>query len=362
MKVAIIGANGFIGSRLMDRMHLVGKHEVFPIVRGPASLALPARFQLAWRLGDALEVVALARALEGCDAVVHAAIGDPRQIEKMPAVLCEAAASAGVKRMVYLSSASVLGQNAPVGANENTPLHRRHSIEYNNAKVAAEQSFFAASHRYRVPGYVLRPGVVYGPRSRWIAELASDLRAGRSWLLRDGGGICNAIYVDNLVAAIELCLEAWEGIGEAYLVGDAETVKWADFYFQAADLLGVSPAVIHRLDAAPVFRKNIRDRLEGTVSRPWVQALLPVVPKEWKRGAKTLLTSWNRSGEADAWSAPESRPQPRVTEEMVLLQECQWKFPHAKAARILGYQPEVSFSEGMKRSMAWWRFASEGHL
>lgn len=362
MKVAIIGANGFIGSRLMDKIHLEGKHEVVPIVRGPASLALPARFDLEWRLGDALETSSLTRALQGCEAVIHAAIGDPRQIEQMPGVLCAAAAAAGVRRVVYISSASVHGQAVPVGTNETSQLHRRHSVEYNNAKVSAEQSFFASARRYHLQSYGLRPGVVYGPRSRWIAELASDLSTGRAWLLRDGSGICNGIYVDNLVSAIGLCLEVEQGAGQAYIVGDAETTRWSDFYFHAADLLRVPRSTIQRLDTRPVFRKSVRDHLEGVVSRPWMQTMLPVVPKEIKSTTKALLASLKGPVDVDAWSEPDLRPPPRVTEEMVLLQECRWKLPNTKAMKVLGYRPEVTFAEGMRLSMAWWKFASGGHL
>lgn len=362
MKIAIIGASGFIGSRLMEKLHLEGRHEVVPVVRGPASLALPARFHLSWRIADALDVLSLTKALEGCDVVIHAAIGDPRQIEQMPAVLCSAAAAAGVARVIYLSSSSVHGQDVPVGVDEASPLHRRHSLDYNNAKVVAEQSLFANALRHSLPCYVLRPGVVYGPRSRWIADLAADLRAGRSWLLRDGHGICNSIYVDNLVAAISLCLEVREGVGGAYLLGDAETIRWCDFYHEAADLLGVPHSRIQRLEREPEFRKSMRDHLETVVARPWVQSLLPVVPGELKRASKLVLASWKDSPEPDAWSVPAQQPSPRVTEEMVLLQMCKWKIPHTKAALILGYQPPVTFAEGMRRSLAWWKFASEGHL
>ncbi|MDD5199711.1 MAG: NAD(P)-dependent oxidoreductase [Terrimicrobiaceae bacterium] len=357
MKVAIIGANGFIGSRIVEQFYLNGTHTAIPVVRKPASLALPSRFAIGWRLGDALDSGSLAAALNGCEAVVHCAIGDPRQIEQMPAVLCEAAEAAGVNRVVYLSSASVHGQNAPDGSSEESPLHETHSIEYNNAKVRAENAFFSEATKRGIEGYALRPGVVYGPRSRWIADLAAELRGGRAWLYEGGTGICNGIYVDNLIAAIGLCLEAKSGAGQAYLVGDRETTSWADFYHLAADSLGVPRASIHRLPELPVFRKPFRERVENAVAQPWVQSLLPAVPGKVKQVTKTLLSSWNPPRSPDAWSLPSS-PQPRITEEMALLQQCHCKLPHTKAAQTLGYEPPVPFAEGMRRSFAWLEFAT----
>lgn len=357
MKIAIIGANGFIGSRLVEQIHLGQQHTAIPIVRKPASLALPARFALDWRLGDALDVDSLTKALQGCDAVVHAAIGDTQQIEKMPAVLCAAAAAAGIRRVVYLSSASVHGQTIPTGTTEASPLHTDHSIDYNNAKVRAERSFFSECSKYRIDGYALRPGVVYGPRSRWIADLADELRDGRAWLFDEGRGICNSIYVDNLIHAVRLCLEATQGAGEAYLVGDNETITWSTFYEQAAHYLDISMAGVHRLNQLPTFEKSFRAKVEKTVAQGWVQSLLPAVPFQLKRATKTLIASWNPPPSGDAWALPSS-PGPHITEEMALLQQNHWRFPHDKAATTLGYRAAVSFEEAMRRSFAWLRFAT----
>jgi nucleoside-diphosphate-sugar epimerase len=301
----------------------------------------------------------LTKALQGVDAVVHAAIGDPLQIERMPAILCAATAAAGVKRVVYLSSASVHGQNIATGTTEATPLRTDYPLEYNNAKVRAERSFFSEAQRHRLEAYALRPGVVYGPRSRWISDLADELREGRAWLFDEGKGICNGIYVDNLIEAIRTCLEAKAGAGQPFLVGDAETTTWADFYRTAVDLLGASWASVQHPAHLPAFKKNFRTRVEDTVAKPWVQSLLPAFPFKLKRATKTLIASWNPPAAPEAWVLPHVDRSPRITEEMALLQQCRWKFPHTRATEFLGYQPPVSFAEGMRRSLAWLRFATE---
>ncbi len=358
MKVAIIGANGFIGSRLVECFHLGGKHTPVPIVRQPSSLALPARFAVDWRLGDALDPESLKKALTGCDAVVHAAIGDPRQIEQMPEVLALAAASASIPRVVYLSSASVHGQNIRPGTTESTRLSLSQALDYNTAKVKAERSFFASCTKYRVSGYALRPGVVYGPRSRWISDLADEFREGRAWLYAEGSGICNSIYVDNLISAIERCLENEGGAMQAYLVGDAETVTWSDFYLEAAKNLGASPSTIQAVRELPRFQKSFRERVEKTVAQPWVQKMLPAVPFKWKRATKTVLATWNPPPSPNAWSVP-PKARPKITHEMAMLQQNRWKIPNDKAAKILGYNPPVAFPEAMRRSFAWLKFATQ---
>ncbi len=357
MIVAIIGANGFIGTRFVEMLHLDGRHTVVPIVRRASGLALAARFRLDARLGDALDVASLSAALIGCDAAVHVALGDPRQIEAMPGVLCEAAATAGVRRVVYLSSASVHGQAPAPGTTEDTPLHQRHAMDYNNAKVRAEHAFFRACARRRVEGFALRPGVVFGPRSRWIADLAADLRQRRAWLLGEGAGICNTVYVDNLAALVAQCLDAPASAAGAYLVGDAERVTWRDFYHHVATSLGLAHASIHRVTEVPAFAPTARERIARVVAGPLVQTTLPFVPSALKQVTKKLLAALTASApHSDAWRLP-SAPAPRITQELALLQQCQWQLPSARAIERLGYRPPVDFSTAIERSLAWLAFA-----
>lgn len=357
MSIAIIGANGFIGTRLVELLHLGGDHTVVPVVRRASGLALPARFALDWRIGDALNVESLAAAISDCEAVVHVALGDSRQIETMPVVLCEAAAAAGVKRVIYLSSASVHGQAPPPDTTETTPLHCRHAMDYNNAKVRAERVFFRQCAKHRLEGFALRPGVVFGPRSRWITDLAADLRQRRAWLLGAGDGVCNGIYVDNLVAAVTRCLTAPADAAGAYLVGDAERVTWSKFYHQVATALGLDPATIHRVPAAPVFRRTPKETVARLVSSRGVQALLPAAPGRLKRFGKHLLAAATEPAETnDSWSLP-AEPAPRFTQELALLQQCRWQLSSDRATERLGYRPVVDFPTAIQRSLAWLAFA-----
>ena len=356
MKVAIIGSSGFIGTRLIEHFHLGGGPSIAAVVRRPSSLALPKRFAIETHLADALDVDALARAFTGCTAVIHAALGDPSQIERMPAALCMAANDAGVRRIVYLSSASVHGQNPTPGTDENSALSLHHAMDYNSAKVRAEQKFFAECARHSLVGFALRPGVVYGPRSRWISDLAADLIDGRASLYEGGRGICNCIYVDNLVAAIDSCLNATDDAAGAYLVGDAEQVTWEQFYRAAATHLDVPWSTVHQLSRLPNFHRSWKERAGRAAAHPLVQRLLPLVPWKLKRSAKAVLNANASAQRTESWTLP-SPPRPRITQELALLQQCTWKFPHRRAEQNLDYRPPVSFTDGMSRSFAWWRFA-----
>jgi nucleoside-diphosphate-sugar epimerase len=355
MKIALIGASGFVGTRIVEQWNLTGAFEIVPIVRSYSSLAVLARFELPWQVCDLFDVPALARAMEGCDAVVHAAIGDPGQIEQMAQSIYEAAEIAHVRRLVVLSSASVHGQAPEPGTDETSPLHERHSMAYNSAKVRAEKALHRLSASGNVEVVLLRPSVVYGPRSRWIADTARQLLEGSACLIGDGNAICNGIYVDNLIAAIELALQVPQAAGETFLVGDPAPMTWRSFYQQIADALGIDMATVGSIPP-PIFPRSFKSKITDFAAQPAIQKLLPFIPGRLKRLTKLVLANWNEPPAENAWQLP-APVRFTTTEELSLLQQCQWQLPQQKAQKILGYIPKISAEEGMQRSLQWLKFA-----
>ena len=350
----MLGAGGFVGSRAVELFHLTGTFDVRPVVRRPGSMARAARFRLDSRLADAQDTRQLEEAFRGCDAVLHLATGDPRVIVGSVQPVHEAATRAGVRRIVYMSSASVHGQSPDPGTVEETPLHRRHAIAYNNAKVEAERQW----QRLQPRGpevVVLRPAIVFGPRSRWVSACAEELLAGRAYLVDRGRGVCNTIYVDNLLHASRLALTVPEAAGQTFFVGDREPMTWREFYEPIAKALGIDPGTIAALDRAPDFRPGVRDRVRALKSTAAVQFGLRCTPPRLKRSVKAALAGWRNPDSAQASGAAATGPHPTL--EMTMLQQCRWQLDWSKAATAIGYEPVVSAAEGMRRSIAWLRFA-----
>lgn len=347
MRVAVLGASGFIGSRIVEKFHLGGGMEVRPIVRNVARLAGAARFALDGRVADGFDRAALAAAFSGYEAAVHAIAGDRRTILSTAEATYRAAQDAGLKRLVYLSSASVHGQEPAPGTDERSPLDRRQPIAYNRAKIDAEALLMRLRAFGSVELVILRPGIVYGPRSSWTGGLADEVLNGQACLVDGGIGICNALYVDNLVHAIELALNAPGVDGEAFLLGEEETVTWRGFYRPVVEALGFEidriPSVAYRPE--PNWRIQTRQALQA-------------LPEPLRRGMRAASRTMRNSVSppSSPWQRPAERG-PTVTLEKAMLHRCHVKLPWTKARDRLGYRPIVSFAEGCRRSIAWLAFA-----
>jgi nucleoside-diphosphate-sugar epimerase len=233
-------------------------------------------------------------------------------------------------------------------------LNDRQVLPYNNAKVRAERTLSRLRRQGDVELVILRPGIVIGPRSSWVTSFADNVLAGNAALLNGGQGICNSIYVDNLVHATYLAATQ-PGIDQAVLLlGDQEQVTWADIYRPIAAALGYDLAEIP--DGYVTEEKpSLFNRLEPIRVSKTVQDMLSIVPHRFRlaayRAYETILEP-----QADSLASPERHQLP-ISREMGMLYSCQYKLPHEKAARILGYRPPVSFQEACRRTVGWLAFA-----
>jgi nucleoside-diphosphate-sugar epimerase len=348
-RIAILGAGGFIGNRALELFHRGAKHEVVPVVHRASALALAKRFDLEGRIADGCDEHGLAAAFRGCGTVLAAVAGSPATITGMVCPLIRAARAAKVRRIIYLSSQMVHGQAPAPGTTEESPVPRRHALKYNQAKARAEQTIARLAAAADVELVTLRPGIVYGPRSRWTGKLADELLTGQAFLVRDTSAVCNAIYVDNLVHAMELAIDAPTPPGQPLFVNDAEALSWKDLVEPLADALGIDREMIPRptLEVALDARSSWAKRRLEPLARSAMRAL-PV------RSRRVLRAALNAAVERRTPVAP---PRPRYDREMALLQSCTVRLSDEKARSVLGYRPRVDHAEGMRRSIAWLRFA-----
>src|SRR5205085_1496915 len=174
-RILIVGGGGFIGSHVVALMlgGPVARVTVFEnFVRGRRE-NLPDDPRLDVVGGSILDRGALARATAGADHVLHLAalwlgecLHDPRAALEVNVTgtfnVAEAAVAAGVRRLVYSSSASVYGDALAVPMAEDHPFNNR--TMYGATKIAGEQVLRALNDTRGLDYVALRYFNAYGPR------------------------------------------------------------------------------------------------------------------------------------------------------------------------------------------------------
>lgn len=358
--VGIVGASGFIGRRAVE---LFSKHgfDVCPIVRAESSLSRLPHSKFDYRIANALDCSALQKAFVGCDVVIHSVLGSAGLIRGSIAPAYRAAQLAGVRRIIYLSTMCVHGQAPAPRTDESSPLSATHDFPYNNAKIEAERKLLQLRSKGSVEVVIFRPGIVFGPRSHWVVNLANELSQKTAYLIQGGEGICNTTYVDNLVHAMKLAMVSAEADGQAFFVGEHEQITWAGFYQPFAEALGISMDQVASV-AVPKFKRSWKQRILGPIwDSELAQKTLSVIDDDLKQALKKSLSRKRKvsSPSLQLQEADSLRPKPIVSREMAALQQCQYKLPLQKAQQLLNYEPIVSFPEASNICIEW--LGSEGY-
>lgn len=353
MKVGIVGASGFVGNRAVEMLHDAGM-EVCPIVRSAASLQPFTQRGLNGFVANAFDQAALEKAFAGCDVVIHSVLGSAGLIRGSAAPAYRAAQKAGVRRLIYLSSMIVHTSAPAPGTTESTPpIQHQPGFPTHVAKIAAEKTLLRLRKKGTVEVVIFRPGIVFGPKSRWVAELADQLIQGTAYFINDGSGVCNTVYIDNLIHAMTLAMTAPGVDGEAFFVGDRESVTWSDFCRPFANAFGVDLSQIPQIPPPQFVHSKKQLWISGIRDSEWVQKGLALIPNHFKDAVKQSRLKRKRTSSPEETPIAPQKAEPAVTEMMTILQQSQYKLPFEKASALLGYEPIVSFDEGCRRSIEW---------
>lgn len=230
-RVIITGANGFLGSALAAHLAKRSDYHVIASVRradaplpaGTEPLVAPFEQVDAWRA-----------AMSGIDVVVHVAARvhllqddstDPlleyrRDNVAASVALAQAAADAGVRRFVFISSIHVNGRET-IDERFDESMQPRIETPYAQSKLEAEQELRSIADRTGIELVIIRPPLVYGEGV--AGNFARLLKLVASGMPIPLGAVRNqrsAIARENLVDFITLCLDHPRAANELFVVSD----------------------------------------------------------------------------------------------------------------------------------------------
>lgn len=339
--ILITGAAGFIGGRLVEALHLSGSANVRAGIRQWSSAARIARFPIEIVPCDIMDQEQIGQAVTGATAVVHCAYTDRRDvIVQGTKNVLEAALRLGVGRFVHLSTAEVYGRVS--GKIDETFPYQYTGDEYADSKIEAEKRCWEFCAK-GLPVTVLRPSIVYGPFGKtWTVGLAARLQSG-NWAIFEyhGAGICNLVYVDDLVSAVLLAVGHENAVGEAFNINGPERIAWNQYFQRFNDALGLPklheiPSERVKLKSAVMdrvrsFTAYFLDRFGDTIMDIYVQ--VGGARKVMKR-VKNSLDTTPRARELELYSRDAL-------------------YVASKAQDMLGYNPKFDLDAGLRMSVLW---------
>ena len=372
--VFVTGATGFIGGRVCERLFQADVPKVRALVHSMHRAARIARLPVELCPGDLMNRESLRGALGGAKIVIHCGLGPAGSIVRGTENMLAVAHTAGVERFIHISTAAVYGITPPPGSErEDAPL-RRSGDAYCDNKAAAEKVVLDYGKR-GLPVVILRPSIVWGPYSAWNTRLMDDLRAGHVAFIEGGRGACNTTYVDNLIDAIVLGLETDAALNQAFFVTDGERVTWGDFINAHMALMKPAPEVVEvsraeieasRGKTAGLLMGSVKATARVARSKEFRQILMEVplteaaMKKAWtwlnslppeKRERLRARLGVRRSAAQSVLAKFIPDPVTVATQSTTVF------FSIEKARKLLGYEPRIHFSDGMRLVTQWLRFA-----
>lgn len=379
-KVLITGGTGFIGAALAERLAAAGS-SVQVLVRNFAKASRISRLGVQMVPGDLLDGASLDRAVQGCGIVYHCAYGNRGDDRLRSATnvdgtrhLLAAAEAAGVRRLVHVSTQSVYGLTRRATLDESAP-RQPGADAYGASKLAAENLVLDFGHRTGIPVIVLQPTAVYGPFAPSYTErILRRMQTHRLVLINGGEGVCNAVFIDDLVAAL-LAAATAEAAGGCFLISGPTPCRWRDFMGAYEDMAGrVATVSMSEAEAAAFYRASNRKRwaaaelLRILRTNPEVRSRLGATREgSWLRACRGLLTPILRRPAAASQPPPACSPG-AIPAPLLALDPASIRFfaqttqvDIGKARRLLGYQPRHDLGSGMALTKAWARWAGLIH-
>jgi nucleoside-diphosphate-sugar epimerase len=262
--------------------------------------------------------------LSGNDVIVHAAAVRHRHgvdaatyrssnVDLVDSVL-RAAAEAGVRRVVLVSSVGVYGFPPRLPVSEEHPYAPR--TLYAATKVEAEMRARRAARDLGVELCIVRPTIVYGPgdRNGMLDKMSSMIRTSTYRIVGSGDNVLHHTYVDDVVEGVWLAATRIEAAGEHFILAGPETTTLAE---------------LSALVARAVGRSLPRRHVPASIAR----AVATVVDVAAYRGLAFV------------------EREPPVNHEKLDVMTLSLYFDATKARHRLGFAPRVAYEEGVMRTL-----------
>lgn len=323
-QILVTGGNGFLGSHICRRLQQEG-YDVRILARRHGDQQPSEGFPTVW--GDIRDPETVDRAVKGVDRVVHTVSnfrhggsdkGEAHAINVTGTrLVVEACHAHQVKQLVHCSTIGVHGSVQEIPATETTPFNP--GDLYQETKLEAELEVWRLAEEYGLQTTVIRPISLIGPGDNRMLKLFKMIKQGKFMKIGPCSAYFQPAYIDDVVDGFLLCLGNAKAYGEVFIIGGDEYITLEELFDLIAGQLKVKPPSV-RIPLQPVL---------------WMASL------------------------CEALCVPLGVEPPLHRRRVSFFQNNR-AFCIDKAKNVLGFQPQVSLEEAIRRTIAW--YEQEGWL
>ena len=294
-KILVTGADGFIGSHLVESLVRLGFNvKAFTLYNSfnkwgwLDSLDNSVLSEIDVFSGDIRDPYGVKNAMEGCDTVLHLAalIAIPYSYHSPDTYIdtnikgtlnvLQAARSLNVERIIHTSTSEVYGTARFVPITEEHPLQGQ--SPYSASKIGADQLAYSFYTSFELPVITIRPFNTYGPRQSAraviptiITQIANGLevlKLGSIHPTRDFS------YVQDTVDGFIAALKAENAFGETINLG-------SNFEISIGDTVNVIAELMNKSITIETEDKRLRPK-DSEVERLWADNTKAAQLLHWK--------------------------------------------------------------------------------